>query len=327
MSANNFAMKGKAGLTAAAGYTQFRDTLQTPLFSNQVIGKVYKDAVVPRITTGNFLQGLKNCGSSVGFRTAHKMNVYDYQENQTLDQQTPETCWRWLHINKAKYFNIKIDTVTKSQICDFEAMARDFCNDAGKALRQRLDPEILIEMASAAAASNRGNNAGPEANINMGSYSAPVTITPLNYTQKLVEAQILFTDSCEGSYWEDGKMVSIWPNVAKTVILHRNSGVSGVGAGCCSNNLNGIATNVAGWDLIFSNNVPRVRMPDGTYAYYVVFAHKDATGFVQQIEKCEVKDSHTSFGEYYRGLWVYGNGTLIPEGVAVGFFKFDANAV
>lgn len=323
----NFSRNQKAGLTAAAGYTQFRDTLQTPTFSNRMIGRVYKDSVVPKVTTGDYLDGLKRCGSSVGFKTEQKIKVFDYQENQTLDQQAPETSWRWLHINKAKYFNIKIDKVTAKQICDFEEMARGFCNNAGKSLKQRLDPEIIIEMVSTAPAENRGNNAGPEGNIDLGSFSTPFTVTPQNFTNKLVEAELIFTDSCEGSYWEDGKMCVILPNVAKTVILHRDSGLSGLGSNCCDNNMNSVAGGINGWDMIFSNNVPRVRLADGSYAYYVLFAHKDATGFVQQIEECEVKDSEKSFGQYYRGLWVYGNGTLIPEGIAVGFFKFDQYAV
>ena len=324
----NFSKNQRAGITAAAGYTQFRDTIQTPIFSNRMIGRVYKDSIVPKITTGDFLDGLKKCGSSVGFKTEQKIKVFDYQENQTLDSQSPETAWRWLHINKAKYFNIKLDKVTAMQICDFEEMARGFCANAGKSLKQRLDPEILIEIAASADAANRGNNAGPEGNINLGSYANPLVSTPYNFIQKLVEAQIIFTDSCEGSYWEDGMMNVILPNIAKTVILHKDSGVSGVNAqACCGNNLNSIAANIAGWDLIFSNNVPRVKLADGSYAYYIVFAHKNATAFVQQIEECEVKDSEKSFGQYYRGLWVYGNGTLIPEGVAVGFFKFDATTV
>lgn len=321
----NFNKNQKAGLTAAAGYTQFRDNIQTPQFSNKIIGRVYRDSVIPTITTGNYLDGLQACGSSVGFKTSAKIKVFDYQENQTLDQQTPETCWRWLHINKAKYFNIKIDRVTKHQICDFEAMASSFCADAGKSLMQRLDPEILIEIAAAGDSANRGNNAGPEANFDMGSFSQPFTITPFNLTQKFVDAQIILTDSSEGSYWEDGKMTVILPNIAKTVFLHRDSGLSGIGSNCCDNNMNGITNNLAGWDIVFSNNVPRVKLADNSYAYYVIFAHQDATAFVQQIEECEVKDSSTSFGQFYRGLWVYGNGTLIPEGVAVGFFKFDAS--
>ena len=323
----NFNRNQSNGITAAAGYTQFRDTLQTPQFSNRIIGRTYKDSVVMKITTGNYLDGLKKCGSSVGFKTEQKIKVFDYQENQTLDSQSPETCWRWIHINKAKYFNIKLDRVTAMQICDFDEMARGFCENAGKSLKQRLDPEILIEMAVCAAKQNRGNNAGPEGNFDLGSYSSPVTITPRNFVAKLVEAQIAMTDQCEGSYWEDGKMCVILPNIAKTVILDRDSGLSGIGPNCCDNNLNGIAGNIAGWDMIFSNNVPRVLLADGSYAYYIIFAHKDATAFVQQLEDCEVKDSEKSFGQYYRGLWVYGSGTLIPEGIAVGMFKFDTTPV
>lgn len=316
----------KQGLTAAAGYSQYRDTLQTPMFSNRMIGRIYRDSVVPMITTGDYMDGLKRCGSSVGFKREPAIKIFDYQENQTLDSQGLETCWRWLHINKAKYFNIKIDRVTKTQICDFDKMASDFCGRAGRALKQRLDPEIMIEMAACASKENRGNKAGPEGAIDMGSYSTPFTITPVNFVQKLTEAMILFTDGCEGSRWEDGKMYVVLPNVARPVISHRDSGLSGVNPqACCGDGDVSFPAGLVGWEIIYSNNVPRIQLADGSYAYYVLFVHKDATAFVQQMEDCEVKDSEKSFGEYFRGLWVYGNGTLIPEGIAVGFFKFDAS--
>lgn len=327
MSANFNKNQNKAGLTAAAGYAQFRDTIQTPQFSDRIIGRTYKDSVVMRVTTGDYLDGLKKCGNTVGFKVEQKIKVFDYQENQTLDMQSPETAWRWISINKAKYFNIKLDRVTSMQICDFDDMARGFCDNAGKSLKQRLDPEILIEMATCADEANRGNNAGPEGTFDFGSYAQPLTVTPMNFVSKLVEAQIAMTDQCEGSYWEDGKMCVIMPNIAKTVVLNRDSGLSGASVDCCDNNINGLASNIAGWDIIYSNNVPRVKLADGSYGYYILYVHKDATAFVQQIEMCEVKDSEKSFGEYYRGLWVYGNGTLIPEGIVVMFAKFDTNAV
>lgn len=326
MSANFNQHKGRSGTTAAAGYTNFRDTIQHPIYSNIIIANTYKDSIVPAVTTGDFLEGLQKCGSSVGFKIEQKIKVFDYQENQTLDSQAPEICWRWLDINKAKYFNVKIDEVTESTTCNFREMASGFCESAGKSLKEKLDPEILLEMAAAAHPANRGNNAGCTKDIRMGTPTDPVEITPLNFVQKLVEAQLLFTDSANGSYWEAGKMRVVLPNIAKTVILHRDSGLSGIGAVCCNNDVNDISNTIAEWSLLFSNNIPRIRLTDGRFGYFVIFAHEDATGFVQQIEKCEVKDSEKSFGKYYRGLWVYGNGTLIPEGVAVGFFTFNANA-
>ena len=321
----NFNKNQPGGMTAAAGYMQYRDTLQTPIFSDMIIGRVYKDSVVPLVTTGNFLRGLQECGSTIGFKVEQKIKVHDYQENQTLDQQALETCWRFLTINKAKYFNIKIDRVTKMQICDFKEMTSGFCSNAAKAIKQKLDPEILIEMARCADKANRGANAGPQADFNFGRHSAPFTITPYNLAMKLQEAEILFTDQCEGSYWEDGKMVVIMPNVAKQIFVHRDSGFSAANPqACCGPSQQTIPSSWLGWDIVFSNNVPRVKV-DNEYVYYVIFAHSDATGFVQQIEMCEVKEDNLSFGEYYRGLWVYGNATLIPEGIAVGFFKFDAS--
>lgn len=317
----------RAGLTASAGYPQYRDTLQTPQFSDRIIARTYKDSVTSRITTGDFLQGLRRCGSSVGFRVESRVEVFDYQENQPLDTQVPENCWRWVHINKAKYFNIKIDAVTEATICNWQAEARSFCTNAAKSLKERLDPEILIEMAIAAAPSNRGTNAGPEGNFNFGSLTTPLVLTPYNIVQKFVEAQIAMTDQCEGSRWEAGKMVVVLPNIAKTVIQHRDSGIAGWGADCCARDVPGAVNMLDDWEIIYSNNVPFQRLPDGSYGYYIIFAHRDATAFVQQLERCEVKDSYRSFGQYYRGLWVYGNDTLIPEGIIVMFAKFDTTPV
>lgn len=320
----NFKRNQRAGVTASAGYPQFRDTIQTPIFSDRIIGRTYKDSVTSRITTGNFLQGLQKCGSSVGFRVEARVEVFDYQENQPLDTQVPENCWRWVHINKAKYFNIKIDAVTEATICDWKTEAQSFCSSAAKSLKEKLDPEILIEMALASSTANRGNNAGPEGTFDFGSYSAPLTITPTNIVSKFVQAQIAMSDQADGSRWEAGKMVVILPNIAKTVIQHPQSGIGGFGGVCCTTTIPGATVDIDDWEIIYSNNVPYQVMPDGSYAYYIIFAHKDATGFVQQLERCEVKDSYRSFGQYYRGLWVYGNGTLIPEGIVVMFAKFNA---
>lgn len=323
----HFNKNQRAGLTASAGYPQFRNTLQTPQFSDRIIARTYRDSVTSRITTGDFLDGLRKCGSSVGFRVESRVEVFDYQENQPLDTQVPENCWRWVHINKAKYFNIKIDAVTEATICDWRNEASQFCSNAAKSLKERLDPEILIEMAAAASSANRGNNAGPEGTFNFGSFASPLVITPYNVVQKFVEAQIAMTDQCEGSRWEDGKMVAILPNIAKTVIMHRDSGVAGWGQYCCTTTTKDATTSLGDWEIIYSNNIPHQRLADGTYGYYLIFAHRNATAFVQQLERCEVKDSYRSFGQYYRGLWVYGNDTLIPEGIVVMFAKFDNTTV
>jgi hypothetical protein len=324
MALNNYnQVNGNAGITSAAGYTNFRDAIQDPIYSNMMIGNTYKDSVFPLITTGNFLEGLKKCGSSIGFRVEEKIVVNDYQENQTLDSQAPEMSMRWISINKAKYFNVKIDTLTLDTVCNVAELTNGFCESAGKSLKEKLDPEILLDMAGSSAIFNRGKNAGCENDIDMGDFSDPFEINPINFTQKLHQVGLLFTNSAKGgNYWEKGKMKAVLPNIARSVLHHRDSGIASYNPQTAVQE-DGSERDISGWDLVYNNNVPKVNIPSVGTAYYIIFCHSDATGFVQQLHRCEVKDSEKSFGMYYRGMWVYGNGTLIPEGVAVGFFTFN----
>lgn len=313
-------MQNQPTIPAAAGYSQFVDSLTTPKFSDRIIRQVYCRSVAPEITTGDFSEGLVGCGSTLGFRVEPAIEIHDYQKNQTLVPQELETEWRWISVDRAKYFNVKIDDIDKKQICDWDRLASQFCANASKRMFTQLDPEILMKIAQQASKRNKGTAAGRDGNISLGQYGAPLAVTPANIIEVLTNMRIVMEEQCR---WEEGKMAVILPTSAQKAFFNSQLG-SAEYTGENSPVLNGrLRKGYMGWNVIFSPHAPRVwDAVQNRYAYYVVFGHEDATGMVQQIDKCDVMKIERSFGQYYRGLWVFGHNTLIPEAVGVLYAVF-----
>lgn len=314
-------MKDQKVIPAAAGYKQFTNSLVTPQFSDRVIRQVYCRSVAMDITTGDFAEGLAACGATLGFKVEPAIEIHEYQKNQTLVPQELETEWRWISVDRAKYFNVKIDRIDKKQICDWDEMAGKFCENASKRMFTQLDPEILMKIAVQSSKHNKGTEAGRDGAINLGQYGAPLNIDKDNIVEVLTNARIVLEEQCR---WEEGNMVMILPTYAQKAFFGSEL-ANYCSTGVQSPLLNGrLRDNYMGWSIIFSPHAPRVW--DATanrWAYYVVFGHEGATGLVQQIDECDVMRIERSFGEYYRGLWVFGHDTLIPEAVGAIYAVFS----
>lgn len=316
-------MHDKPTVPAAAGYRQFVNSLVQPKFSDRVIRQVYCRSVAMDITTGDFAEGIASCGATLGFKVEPAIDIHEYQKNQTLVPQELETEWRWLSVDRAKYFNVKIDKVDETQICDWDEMAANFCENASKRMFTQLDPEVLMKIAVQASGRNKGSEAGMDGAINLGQYGAPLNVTKDTIVELLVNARIVLEEQCR---WEEGSMVMILPTYAQKAFYQSelaNYCATGERSPLLNGRLRSGPNGYMGWHIIFSPHAPRVF--DATtqqWAYYVVFGHEGATGMVQQIDECDIMKIERSFGKYYRGLWVFGHDTLIPEAVGVIYATF-----
>lgn len=314
-------MYDKPVVPAAAGYRQYVNSLVTPKFSDRIIRQVYCRSVAMDMTTGDFADGLISCGATLGFKVEPAIDIHEYQKNQTLVPQELETEWRWLSVDRAKYFNVKIDRIDEHQICDWDEMAANFCENASKRMFTQLDPEVLMKIAVQASGANKGSEAGRDGDVNLGQYGAPLNIDKDNIVEVLTNARIVLEEQCR---WEEGSMVMILPTHAQKAFF--GSELSNYCAtGVQSPLLNGrLRERYMGWNVIFSPHAPRVwDAATSRWAYYVVFGHEGATGLVQQIDECDIMKIERSFGKYYRGLWVFGHDTLIPEAVGVIYAVFN----
>lgn len=314
-------MHDKPVVPAAAGYRQFVNSLVQPKFSDRIIRQVYCRSVAMDMTTGDFADGLISCGATLGFKVEPAIDIHEYQKNQPLVPQEIETEWRWLSVDRAKYFNVKIDRIDEKQICDWDEMAANFCENASKRMFTQLDPEVLMKIAKQASGRNKGSEAGRDGDVNLGRYGAPLNIDKDNIVEVMTNARIVLEEQCR---WEEGKMVMILPTHAQKAFF--GSELSNYCAtGVQSPLLNGrLRDRYMGWNILFSPHAPRVwDAATNRWAYYVVFGHEGATGLVQQIDECDTMKIERSFGKYYRGLWVFGHDTLIPEAVGVIYAVFN----
>lgn len=309
------------GIPASAGYTQYVNTLVSPKFSDRIIGQVYCRSIAGEFTRGDYGDGLAACGNTIGFKVEPEIDFYDYQKNQTLKSQTIETEWRYMTVDCAKYFNVKIDQIDQKQVCDWDTLASRFCENASKRMHVALDPEVLIKMAVYAHKRNKGKNAGVNGTTDLGTYGDPLVIDDTNITDLLVCLQVVLEEQCR---WEDGHMCIAFPTQAKKSFFQSEL-ANYCSVGERSPLLNGkLRDDYMGFKIIFTNHSPRFFDEVAQkWAYYVVAAHDMATGFVQQIDTCEKIKMERTFGDFYRGLWVYGHQTLIPEAVAVAYVTFS----
>lgn len=69
-----------------------------------------------------------------------------------------------------------------------------------------------------------------------------------------------------------------------------------------------------------NNNLPNTSTTSNSN-YAILAGTKMATAFALQLSKVETLRVPTSFGEYWRSLWVYGRKVVRPEGISVMFAR------
>lgn len=310
------------GITAAAGQIQYESAIQSPITSKRIIAQTWCSSVANDITNKEWASELMTCGSQIKFEVESGIEIRDYQENQAMIPQHLEPTFRWMTVDKAKYFMVKVDKITEMQVCNWRQKASKFTDLASKRMKQILDPELLLKMAVYTDSKNKGNLAGQHGNVDLGTVGAPVHVTGTNIVEFLTRLRSVLKGACR---WDDGNMFVVLPQDAEAAFFASPLGTAGIAA-CCNDNSpisNGKLNNrYMGFNVMFSNNVPYVVDPSGNTAFYVVAGNEMATGFVQQIEESEISNAITSFGKYYKGLWVYGHQPLMPDALALGYARF-----
>ncbi len=313
------ARNNSRGMTAAAGYTQYANALVQPKFAESIIGQVYCESIAPMITTGDYTKGLAACGNTIGFMVEPAIIIREHQKNQKLVPQELETEWRWLDVDRQKYFMVKIDRIDDKQSCVLSKLKARFRQNAGRQMAKLLDPELLTRMVCQASSMTKGQKAGLYGNIDLGAPGNPIVITSVNILEVLIRLVSVLREMCR---WEMGRMVLVLPEPMRALVLTNqilaNACIMGTGQSML---VKGDADRpLLGFTIEFSNYTPIVQdVSLGQPCWWIIAAHEKATGFVQQIDDYDVVSGESFFGKYYRGLWVYGHGVMVPEAVAVAY--------
>lgn len=307
--------------TAAAGYNDLSGALGSDIYKKLVDTHTYQRMTIAGWSTPRHLSGVMDIGATLKIELDAEVDVHPYQRNMTLEIQQPSLVNRELTFNSAFYYAVKVDAVDE----DLPAVRRFMANlskNAGKALGQEIEPASITKvMGGGIPQHNRGNAAGRDGNIELGTPAQPKVLDGDTIVNYIARAATVLQATPDGSEWNSGNMFILMPIISQ--VAWHNSKFADL---CCDRResllTGGTLPNVAGFDIIFYDaNVGQ--KANGNVTYPILFGDKDAVAFHQDLVKRDVNVySERSFGRYTRGLMVYGVGLIWPKKVGLGFAQF-----
>jgi len=311
------------------------------LWSKKLNAKYYVDNQLTEIVNTNWEGEIKAQGDSVRIRTAPTLAVADYVVGTNLSYQVPAPVYQDMVIDKGKSFAFQVNDVLAAQ-ADIDLMNM-FMTDAAKQLKIAIADEVYFEtMVGAAAAAtatrpaavaNQGALAGiKSAALNLGTDAAPVSTATAGNLLTLILQMSAALD--EQNVPEEGRFLLLSP-YDRQVLMQTSLAQAYFTGDNSSIVRTGLIGTIDRFKVYVSNMLPRgaaakawvpSSIDPATGAAYtgaaarrmIVGGHKDAISFANQVNKTEQVRNPNDFGDFVRGLSVYGRKVVKPEALAIG---------
>lgn len=285
----------------AAGTPQYSGNFIPEIWAGKLLVKFYAATVLAAISNTDYEGEIKNHGDKVIIRTTPTITIRDYNKNQTLTIERPESDPVELEIDKAKYFNFICDDIDAYQ-SDIKLMD-DWSSDASQQMKITVDTGVLADIYNDPTATyNRGSTAGKISGaIDLGTTGAPKVVTSANILEVIVDCGTVLDEQNvpEESRW---MVIPAWfAGMIKKSDL-KDASLTGDGTSILRNG------RIGGIDrfTLYSSNLLRTASDTGFTCYSVMAGQRHALSFASQMTKMETLRSESTFGNLVRGLNVYG---------------------
>ena len=294
-------------IQAAAGTPQYSGTFIPEIWSGKLLVKFYAATVIAAITNTDYEGEIQDQGDKVNIRTVPDIVIRDYNKNQSLQIQRPESPNVELTIDKAKYFNFICDDIDKHQ-SDI-ALMESWSTDASEQMKIAVDTDFLEEVYPDADAANQGDSAGVDSqDIDLGVTGTPLQLTKANILDVLVDMGTVLD---EQNVPETMRSVVLPPWVCGLIKKSdlKDASLAGDGTSILRNGRVGM---IDRWVIYHSNLLATVT--DGAdKVWNIIACQRHAISFAAQMTKMESLRAESTFGTLVRGLNVYGYDVLKPE--------------
>jgi hypothetical protein len=235
-----------------------------------------------------------------------------------------------LVIDQGKYFAFQVNDVLAYQ--SQPNLIDVFSEDAAQQMRISIDATVTYGVFNTADADNMGATAGAKSHsYNLGTDAAPVTITAANALQKVLELASVLD---EQNIPDSGRWIVIDP-LTRTYLLQSPLAQAYFTGDATSPVRNGLIGMIDRFKVYVTNQLPRknktqaywtsgdgsditITSPNAAGGFVAIMAgHMTALTFAAQITKLETVRNPTDFGDYIRGLNVFGYKAVAPKGLAL----------
>ena len=282
------------------------------LFAKKVLYDFYKSTVWTDVTNTDYEGEFKKQGDTIRIRKAPEMTVNDYVKGKTLSYEVPAENATSMTIAYGKYVAFQVDDIDAVQM-DVNLMNM-YSNDASERLKITVDVDVLTVMAAGIHASNTGNTAGlisGDIELGLATAAGNIEVDRTNALDKLVDLNQALD---EQNIQQADRFVIIPAWYASRLKLSdiKAADFSGDTTGVVRTGLIGMIDGMK----VYVNNSVYTSSEGGETIYHVVAGVKLATSFALQLSKVDNLKIPTSFGEYWRTLWVYGIKVVRDEALA-----------
>ena len=314
------------GATGAFAGNNTSGSFIPTLWSAKLNQKFYKATVFGEIANTSYEGEISGMGDKVVINNRPDITINDYQVGTSLSYQVPTPSTVELPIDRAKYFAFQVNDVVAYQ--SQPKLMDMFSDDASMQMKISIDSSVLLGTATKQGiwndvpAANQGATAGAiSGGYNLGTATAPVALTAANVLATLTA---LAGALDEQNIPETDRWLVIDP-LTRQILMQSNLAQAQFMGDDKSMVRNGKIGMIDRFTVYVSNQLPKAAATQdyfgaaaaGTAKRRLILAgHKSAVTFASQMTKMETVRNPSDFGDYIRGLNVYGWKTIIPTGLA-----------
>lgn len=314
------------GATGAFAGNNTSGSFIPTLWSAKLNQKFYKATVFGEIANTSYEGEISGRGDKVVINNRPDITINDYQVGTSLSYQVPTPSTVELPIDRAKYFAFQVNDVVAYQ--SQPKLMDMFSDDASMQMKISIDSSVLLGTATKQGiwndvpAANQGATAGAiSGGYNLGTATAPVALTAANVLATLTA---LAGALDEQNIPETDRWLVIDP-LTRQILMQSNLAQAQFMGDDKSMVRNGKIGMIDRFTVYVSNQLPKAAATQdyfgaaaaGTAKRRLILAgHKSAVTFASQMTKMETVRNPSDFGDYIRGLNVYGWKTIIPTGLA-----------
>ncbi len=323
-------------LTAAASYPvsgsfatnpAYSGTFIPAIWSSKLNQKFYAASTFAACTNTDWEGDISNVGDKVVINNIPDIAISDYTVGAGLTYQVPTPSTIEMNLDQGKSFAFQLNDVLKYQAQP--ELMDTFSNDASEQMRVAMDFAGWRDNFNGGAAANKGATAGVRSSAyNLGTDNAPITLNATNVLQKILELAAVLD---EQNVPETDRWLVIDP-MTRTLLMQSNLAQAQFMGDATSIVRNGMIGKIDRFTVYVSNQLPRAAAATsfptkanpsgvaqaGAAARRAILAgHKSAIAFASQMTKTETLRNPSDFGDFVRGLNVYGYKVVKPESLAL----------
>jgi hypothetical protein len=320
---------------SAFGVSNYSGTFIPALWSSKLNAKFYKATIFGEIANTNWEGEIKGMGDKIIINQIPDLAISTYTAGGTLTYAVPAPSTIEMNIDKGKYFAFQVNDIMAYQ--SQPKLMDIFSNDASMQMKIAIDSDVLFNTFKGAHANNQGATAGiSSSSYNLGTDAVPVTLTASNILTTLTALAGVLD---EQNIPETDRFLVIDP-ATRQMLMQSNLAQAQFMGDATSMVRNGRIGTIDRFTVYVSNNLPKGPAGTATTGNWqsgdglftgatgitvvgtgvkrraIIAGHKSAISFASQMTKVETIRNPTDFGDYARGLNVYGYKVTKPEALA-----------